>query len=134
MVVEATATAAAVVAGTVTAIGSGWPRFTIIALLAAATGLRNSAVRRVGVPDMSTTVLTTTLTGLASGSRLGGGTNPHARLATTSVLSLFGGALVGAALVLHAGATWSLGVATAIVAGTAVFFARAAPREIGPAL
>jgi uncharacterized membrane protein YoaK (UPF0700 family) len=35
---------------------------------------------------------------------------------------------------LHAGATWSLGVATSIVAGTAVFFARAASREIGPAL
>jgi len=93
----------------------------------------NSAVRRVGVPDMSTTVLTTTLTGLASRSRLAGGTNPHARLGTTSVVSMFGGALVGAVLVLHAGATWSLGVAAGIVAVTAVFFSRTVPLEVsGP--
>jgi uncharacterized membrane protein YoaK (UPF0700 family) len=132
MVIEALCTAAAaVVAGTVTVIGSGWPRFTIIALLAAAIGLRNSAVRRLRVPDMSTTVLTTTLTGLASGSWLAGGTNPHARLGTTSVLSLFGGALVGAVLVLHAGATWALGVAAGIVTVTAVFFSREAPLEQG---
>jgi uncharacterized membrane protein YoaK (UPF0700 family) len=132
MMIEALCTAAAaVVAGTVPAIGTGWPRFTIIALLAAAMGLRNSAVRRLRVPDMSTTVLTTTLTGLASDSRLAGGTNPHARLGTTSVLSMFGGALVGAVLVLHAGATWSLGVAAGIVAVTAVFFSREAPVELG---
>ena len=74
MVIEAACTAAAaVVAGTAPAVGSGWPRFTIIGLLAVGVGLRNSAVRRVGVPDMSTTVLTTTLTGLASGSVLAGG-------------------------------------------------------------
>ena len=132
MVIEAGCTAvAAVIAGTVPAIGTGWPRFTVIALLAVAMGLRNAAVRRIGVPDMSTTVLTTTLTGLASDSRLAGGTNPHARLGTTTVLSMFGGALVGAILLLHAGAAWSLGVAAGIVTVTAVFFSREAPLELG---
>ena len=132
MAIEAACTsAAAVVAAVVTAIGTGWPRFTVIALLAVAMGLRNAAVRHIGVPDMSTTVLTTTLTGLASGSRLAGGTNPHARLGTTSVVSMFFGALVGAVLVLHAGATWSLVVAAGIVATTAVFFSREAPLELG---
>jgi uncharacterized membrane protein YoaK (UPF0700 family) len=131
MVIEATCTAAAaVVAGTVPAVGSGWPRFTIIGLLAVGMGLRNTAVRRVGVPDMSTTVLTTTLTGLASGSVLAGGTNPHARLGTTTVLSMFGGALVGAVLVLHAGAAWSLGVAAGIVTVAAVFLYREVPLEL----
>jgi len=131
MVVEAACiTAAATVAGTVPAVGSGWPRYTVIALLAGGVGLRNSAVRRLGVPDMSTTVLTTTLTGLASRSRLAGGTNPHARLGTTSVVCMFGGALVGAVLVLHAGATWSLGVAAGIVAVTAVYFFREVPAEL----
>src|ERR1700722_19106161 len=116
MVVEAACTtAAAVIAGTVPAIGSGWPRYAVLALLAGAVGLRNSAVRRVGVPDMSTTVLTNTMTALASTSRLAGGPNPHARLGIISVLSLFGGALVGAVLVLHAGATWALGSAAGIV-------------------
>jgi len=131
MVIEAACTAAAaVVAGTVPAVGSGWPRFTIIGLLAVGMGLRNAAVRRVGVPDMSTTVLTTTLTGLASQSLLAGGTNPHARLGTTTVLSMFGGALVGAVLVLHAGAAWSLGVAAGIVAAASVFLYREVPLEL----
>jgi uncharacterized membrane protein YoaK (UPF0700 family) len=124
-------TAAAIVAGLVAAIGSGWPRFTVIALLATAMGIRNAAVRHIGVPDMSTTVLTTTLTGLASRSRLAGGTNPHARLGATSVLSMFAGALVGAVLLLHAGATWSLGVAAGIVMVAAVFFSREAPLDLG---
>ncbi len=132
MVVEATClAAAAVVAGSVLAIGSGWPRFTAIGLLALGMGTRNAAVRRIGVRDMSTSVLTTTLTGLASDSSLVGGTNPNARLASTTILSMFGGALVGAVLVLHAGATWSLSVAAGIVATTVVYFARTAPLELG---
>jgi uncharacterized membrane protein YoaK (UPF0700 family) len=134
MVIEAGATAgAAVVAGTVTTIGSGWPRFTVIAVLASAMGLRNAAIRRIGVPDMSTTVLTTTLTGLAAGSRLGAGTNPHARRGATSAVSMFVGALLGALLVLHAGPTWSLGVAAGIVTVAAVFFSREVPLELGVA-
>jgi len=133
MVVEAACVAAAaIIAGAVPAISAGWPRFTVIGLLAAGMGTRNAAVRRIAVRDMSTSVLTTTLTGLASDSSLAGGTNPNARLASTSVLSMFGGALVGAVLVLHAGATWSLGAAAVIVVATAVFFSRTAP-ELGPA-
>ena len=128
MVIEAACTAvAAVVAGTAPAVGSGWPRFTIIGLLAVGMGLRNVAVRRVGVPDMSTTVVTRTLAGLASGSALAGGTNPHARLGATTVLSMFGGALVGAVLVLHAGAAWALGVAAGIVTVAAFFLYREVP-------
>ena len=74
--------------------------------------------------------LVTALTGLASRSRLAGGTNPHARLGTTSVVSMFSGALVGAVLVLHAGATWSLSAAAGIVAVTAIYFARTVPLEV----
>jgi hypothetical protein len=76
-------------------------------------------------------VLTTTLTGLASGSLLAGGGNPYPRLGLTSVASMFGGALVGALLVLHAGTTWSLGIAAGIVVAAAVFFYREAPLELG---
>jgi uncharacterized membrane protein YoaK (UPF0700 family) len=132
MTMEAAFTAAAaVIAGTVPAIDAGWPRFTVIALLAFAVGLRNAAVRRLRVPDMTTTVLTTTLTGLASDSSLAGGTNPNASNRITSVVSQFGGALVGALLVLHVGAAWSLGVAAAIVVCAAAFFYREAPVELG---
>jgi uncharacterized membrane protein YoaK (UPF0700 family) len=132
MTVEAALTAAAaLVAGSVTAIDTGWPRFTVIALLAFGVGLRNAAVRRLRVPDMSTTVLTSTLTGLASDSSLAGGTNPNASRRITSVVSQFGGALVGALLVLHAGAAWSLGVAAGIVICAAAYFYREAPVELG---
>jgi uncharacterized membrane protein YoaK (UPF0700 family) len=131
MVIEAACSAtAAIIAGLVPAVGSGWPRYAIIALLAVAVGQRNAAVRRVGVPDMSTTVLTTALTGLASNSLLAGGTNPHARLARTTILCIFGGASVGAVLLVHAGATWALGVAAGIVAVAAVFYNREVPLQL----
>jgi uncharacterized membrane protein YoaK (UPF0700 family) len=131
MVIEAACTAAAaIVAGMVPAVGSGWPRYAIIALLAVAVGQRNAAVRRVGVPDMSTTVLTTALTGLASNSALAGGTNPHAHLARTTILCIFGGALVGALLLVHAGASWALGVAAGIVAIAAIFCNREVPLDL----
>ena len=42
----------------------------VIALLALAMGVRNATVRRIAVPDLTTTVLTLTLTGLASDSPL----------------------------------------------------------------
>jgi uncharacterized membrane protein YoaK (UPF0700 family) len=132
MTIEAAVTAAAaVIAGTVAAIGTGWPRFTVIALLAFGVGLRNAAVRRLKVPDMSTTVLTTTLTGLASESSLAGGTNPNASHRITSVVSQFGGALVGALLVLHVGAAWSLAAATGLAVCSAAYFYREAPLELG---
>jgi uncharacterized membrane protein YoaK (UPF0700 family) len=45
----------------------------IVALLALAMGVRNATVRKIAVPDLTTTVLTMTLTGLAADSRLAGG-------------------------------------------------------------
>ena len=45
----------------------------VIALLAFAMGVRNATVRRIGVPDLTTTVLTMTLTGLAADSPLAAG-------------------------------------------------------------
>ena len=124
-------TAAALVASLVVAVGTGWPRYVVIGLLAASMGVRNAVVRHLGVPEMPTAVLTTTLTGLASNSVLAGGSDPHARLGATTVVSMFCGALVGAVLLLHAGAAWSLGVATAILAATTVFYSREAPLELG---
>ena len=132
MTLEAAVTAtAAVTAATV--VGSGAPRYTVIAMLAFTMGARNVVVRRLGVPDMTTTVLTTTLTGLAADSTLAGGANPNVRNRATSVVSMFSGALAGAALLLYAGAAWSLGVASVIVAVATTFFAWAVPLELIPA-
>lgn len=132
LVFEATFTAtAAIVAGAVPSIGSGWPRYVVIALLAFAMGIRNAAVRHIGVPDMTTTVLTMTLTGLASDSSLAGGTNPNAGRRAASAICMFGGALVGAVFVIHVHPTWALVMATAIVVLTALYFSREAPAELG---
>jgi uncharacterized membrane protein YoaK (UPF0700 family) len=132
MAVEASLTAAAAaLASTQSDIASGWPRYTLIALLAFAMGTRNSAVRRLGVPDMTTTVVTTTLTGFASDSTLAGGRNPNAALRATSVLSMFGGALVGALLIQHLHPGWALGTAGAILVLTGAYFYREVPLELG---
>lgn len=132
LVVEASFTGvAAIVAAAVPAIGSGWPRYSIIALLAFAMGVRNAAVRHLGVPDMTTTVLTMTLTGLASDSSLAGGTNPNGGRRVASALSMFAGALVGAVLVLHVHPAWALAVAAVVVVGTAVYVVRETPLELG---
>jgi uncharacterized membrane protein YoaK (UPF0700 family) len=112
-------------------LGSGWPRFTVIALLALGMGGRNAAVRWLRVPEMTTTVLTTTLTGLASESSLAGGTNSDAAKGLTSVGSMFAGAIVGAALTVHVHPALALGCAVVLVASTAFFFTRRSGAELG---
>jgi uncharacterized membrane protein YoaK (UPF0700 family) len=78
--------------------GGGARRYVVIALLAAALGLQNATVRRLAVPDVTTTVLTLTLTGLAADSWLAGGHSPRAgrRLAAVGLMAT--GALAGALL------------------------------------
>src|SRR5262245_19839436 len=61
-------------------------------------GLRNAAVRRLAVPDLTTTVLTLTLTGVAADSSLSGGKNPRIWRRLGSVVAMFGGAAIGALL------------------------------------
>jgi uncharacterized membrane protein YoaK (UPF0700 family) len=70
----------------------------IIVLTALAMGLRNAVVRKLAVPDLTTTVLTLTITGLAADSVAAGGTSPRRGRRMMSILSVCGGALVGAVL------------------------------------
>lgn len=96
----------------------------VIALTAGAMGFRNAVVRQLKVPDLSTTVLTLTITGLASDSRLaaGDGTNQKSRLA--AVVMIFGGAAVGAALVMACGLSATLLFSGGIVLTGTIVFAR----------
>ncbi len=89
----ATATACAVL-GT-QAVG----RPPLVALLAFAFGLQNSTARRMAVPDLSTTVLTLTVTGLAADSRIAGGPGAHPVRRIASITAMLGGAAAGALLV-----------------------------------
>jgi uncharacterized membrane protein YoaK (UPF0700 family) len=70
----------------------------VIALLALAMGVRNATVRRVGVPDLTTTVLTMTLTGLAAESPAAGGSGQGSARRIAAVLAMLTGALAGALL------------------------------------
>ncbi|MPY35953.1 DUF1275 domain-containing protein [Streptomyces adustus] len=94
--------------------GATGTTYTLIVLTAFAMGLRNATVRKLGVPDLTTTVLTMTLTGLASDSRAGGGSGRHSPRRTASVVAMAVGALLGAWLVLHHGLGVPLVVATAL--------------------
>jgi uncharacterized membrane protein YoaK (UPF0700 family) len=78
--------------------GGGARRYLVIGLLAGALGLQNATVRRLAIPDVTTTVLTLTLTGLAADSRLAGGQNPRAGRRVAAVGLMAAGALAGALL------------------------------------
>jgi uncharacterized membrane protein YoaK (UPF0700 family) len=71
----------------------------VAAGMAIAMGLQGAAARRLGVADLPTTVVTSTLTGLAADSTVGGGSNQRWRRRLASVVVLTAGAAAGASLV-----------------------------------
>jgi uncharacterized membrane protein YoaK (UPF0700 family) len=75
--------------------------YVVIVLTAMAMGLRNATVRKIAQPDLTTTVLTLTITGLAADSSFAGGSNPRWQRRVMSILLMFGGAAVGALLLRH---------------------------------
>lgn len=105
---------AALVAAAVVAFFDGYATTTlIVSLLAFAMGLRNAVIRKLAVVDLTTTVLTLTVTGLAADSPLAGGTAPRWGRRLMAVAAMLVGALLGAA-VLPWGMGWVLGVAALI--------------------
>ncbi len=68
------------------------------------------------VPDLTTTVLTLTITGLAADSSIAGGANPNWTRRIGSVAAIFLGAAIGGWLVTHGGL-----VAPLILAGGLIF-------------
>jgi uncharacterized membrane protein YoaK (UPF0700 family) len=78
--------------------GSSFQLYSIIVLTACAMGIRNATVRKLAIPDLTTTVLTLTITGLAADSRFAGGTSPRWRRRLLAVLLMFFGAVIGTLL------------------------------------
>lgn len=116
---------ASVVAYAATSVSTGWARFVVIVLLALGMGVRNSVIRRLAVPDVTTTVLTMTLTGLAADSSLAGGDNARFGRRAGAVVAMLLGAFAGAWLYLKHDAGLPLAVAGTTVLGTALTFGRA---------
>lgn len=118
-------------------IAAGAPEanvFAIIALTAVAMGYRNATIRQLKIPDLTTTVLTLTLTGLAADSRLAGGESPNWPRRLGAVIAIFAGAALGAALVIHTGLVIPLILSGALVlAGTLACAAHPAAAATVPA-
>jgi uncharacterized membrane protein YoaK (UPF0700 family) len=98
----------------------------IAAATAIAMGIQNAAARRLAVPDLTTTVLTMTLTGLAADLRPRNDAAVIRRL--LAVATMLAGAVAGALLVLHVRPAAALGLAAVVLTLVAVFSAIAAGR------
>jgi uncharacterized membrane protein YoaK (UPF0700 family) len=95
-------------------------RYSLILLLALAMGVQNAAARRLAVPDLTTTVLTLTLTGLASDSAAVGGSGSKLGRRAVAVAAMLLGALLGGLLALRVAIAIPLGVALALVSSAAL--------------
>jgi uncharacterized membrane protein YoaK (UPF0700 family) len=114
----------------VVAVASGDPvtsayRYALIVLLGVSMGVQNAAARKLAVPDLTTTVLTLTITGVAADSAIAGGAGSAAGRRLLSVAAIFVGALVGAALVLDVHIVAPLALALIVTAAVALVSWRA---------
>ena len=89
----------------------------VLALLAVGLGIQNAVVRFLAVPDLTTTVLTMTLTGIGADLRKRDIATVVRRL--SAVAAMLVGAAVGASLVLWAGLT--AGLTTVLVLSAVTF-------------
>src|SRR6266478_5284844 len=96
--------------------------FALIALMALAMGTRNAAVRKLAIPDLTTTVLTLTITGIGADSSLANGNNPRLARRVASVVAMFLGAALGAVIIRYSisAALW-LGTAISALCSAALF-------------
>ncbi len=106
-------------------------RYSLIVLLAIAMGIQNAGARKLAVPDLTTTVLTMTITGIAADSSLAGGQGAKGGRRLIAVAAMLVGAVIGAALVLNGGIVYPLVIAllvTTVAATTSQMLARSSAR------
>ncbi|MGD0603961.1 MAG: YoaK family protein [Streptosporangiaceae bacterium] len=99
----------------------------LAALLAVAMGIQNAAARKLAVPDLTTTVLTMTLTGIGQDSRSGHRGHVTLIRRVLVVATMLAGGVAGAELVLNVGTIVPLALATSllvIVTGSAAVTVR----------
>jgi uncharacterized membrane protein YoaK (UPF0700 family) len=118
-----------------TGIETGPAQFGLIILLGLAMGLQNAAARHLAVPDLTTTVLTLTITGITADSHPAGGAGSRLGRRGLAVLAMFVGALVGVLLVIGGSGPISLVLALVVLGGltaTAAVVSRANPSWAHP--
>lgn len=94
--------------------------YSLIVMLGIAMGLQNATARKLAVPDLTTTVLTLTIVGLAADSRIVGGSGSRAGRRLIAVVAMLLGALVGGLLVIHLSIVYPLVIALIVTATIAV--------------
>ena len=99
----------------------GRGRLILIVGLAMVFGSQSVAARQFGIQELSTTVLTATIVGIGMDSRLAGGTGERERLRYGVVLTMCGGAVVGATLSRFVVAPVIALAALTVAAGLAIF-------------
>lgn len=102
----------------------------IIIVLGIAMVLQNATARKRAVPDLTTTVLTLTIVGIAADSRLVGGSGSRAGRRLIAVGAMFVGALVGSLLIFHVTIVAPLVIALiviVVIAGTTRLLSRKDP-------
>lgn len=107
----------------------------VTTLLSITMGLQTAIARRLAVPDMPTSVLTLTITGLVADWPAARSAVNGARRRLVSVFAMLVGAFAGAACLVHAGISAALFLVAALFAVTAVFafrFARRSPAWAQP--
>jgi uncharacterized membrane protein YoaK (UPF0700 family) len=121
---------AVVVVAAVRVPGAGAARYVLIIVLSLSMGAQNAMARKLAVPDLTTTVLTLTITGISADSRWVGGPGSKAGRRLVSGVSMFVGALVGALLLLkvsHLAAVLMALSVLVVVAVTAALLSRSHP-------
>jgi uncharacterized membrane protein YoaK (UPF0700 family) len=81
-------------------------------------GIQNTTARRLAVPDLTTTVLTMTLTGLAADARRSPASTTTRR--AVAVLTMLLGAVAGALLVIHTQLAAALGLALVLLGAVVI--------------
>ena len=94
-------------------------RSAAVILLATATGMQNAVARRLAVPDLTTTVLTMTLTGIAADIHNGSVHSTAFARRALAVATMLGGAVAAAELVLNDGPTAALAAGSTLLAAVA---------------
>jgi uncharacterized membrane protein YoaK (UPF0700 family) len=100
-------------------------RYAVTALLAIAMGIQNATARKLAVADLTTTVLTMTLTGVAADAPIAGGPGSKLGRRTLSIVAMLLGALTGGLLVLKIDTPAPLALAAALLAIVCLFSYRA---------
>jgi uncharacterized membrane protein YoaK (UPF0700 family) len=95
-------------------------RYGLLVPLALAMGIQNAAAQRLAIPELTTTVLTRTLTGLASEASVLGGSGSKAGRRGVAVLAMLLGAIAGGLLALNVSVAADIGLALACVSAVGV--------------